>query len=276
MSYLDLLKEFHSRAIAEVYPPSARVLYEGLLYDFNAAYWKPELIYSERELSKLTGLSPATVHRAIKFLSDRGIIKTWRTRNKTVVKLLSQAVPQPQSRSDDEANVKQSRSKSEAKSLVSYTPHAKTEDLKDRDSRADAHVCEGDVAGATKPQVSNTRTLPLSSPTSSDVDANRIHEEWVKEIGQSLRKDQLAELAKLASEDYTRAQVAIARTKAQKLSKEKRQEKLSDAFAYFKAVYFKLTADEVAKQAPTKAIPPKYTDTTEQELMFGMRKEEDD
>ena len=132
MSFVDLFKSFHSRAIAEVYPASVRVLFDSFLYDFNVAYWSPELIYSERELSRLTGLSQSTIHRAIKFLSDRGIIKTWRTRNKTVVKLLGNAVPQPQPRAGNESAMNQTRINSESKSLISYTLNSVGEKTEDR------------------------------------------------------------------------------------------------------------------------------------------------
>ena len=120
-------------------------------------------------------------------------------------------------------------------------PYTQVRGEKDRDNRADAHVCEGDVAGVTKPQVSNTRTLSLSSPTSSD-DTSRIHDEWLKALGVPLQRNQAKELETLASEDYPRAHVAIARTKANNPT---------NPFAYFKAVYHKLTAGEVATAQPT-------------------------
>lgn len=87
MSLIDLFKEFHSRAIVDVYPPSARALFDTFIFDFNAAFWPEERVYSERELSRLTGLTPATTHRSLKFLSDHGHIKTKSSKRGTVVKL---------------------------------------------------------------------------------------------------------------------------------------------------------------------------------------------
>lgn len=88
MSLIDLFKEFHSRAIVDAYPLSARALFDTLLFDFNAAFWPEERVYSQRELSRLTGLPTTTVHRAMKFLSERGYIKTHSTKRGTVVKLV--------------------------------------------------------------------------------------------------------------------------------------------------------------------------------------------
>lgn len=114
MGMIDLFKEFHSQTVEKEYPASARLLGYWFIGEFNEAFWQEELRYSERELSRLTGLSPATVHRAIKYLCDRGHLKTWKKKNKTIFKLLSDKVPAKQSRSDSEAVVKQTRSTNEA------------------------------------------------------------------------------------------------------------------------------------------------------------------
>lgn len=111
MSLIDLFKEFHSRAIVDVYPPSARALFDTFIYDFNAAFWPEERVYSERELSRLTGLTPATTHRSLKFLADHGHIKTKSSKRGTIVKLTgvtwsTNEAPMKHQRSTCEAPVK--------------------------------------------------------------------------------------------------------------------------------------------------------------------------
>lgn len=67
-------------------------------------------------MSRLTGLPPATVHRAIKYLCDRGHLKTWRKKNGTVTifKLLGDNVPAKQTRSNSGVQAEQQRSTNEA------------------------------------------------------------------------------------------------------------------------------------------------------------------
>ncbi len=140
MSLIDLFKEFHSRAIVYAYPLSVRALFDTILYDFNAAFWPEERVYSERELSRLTGLSAGTIHRALKFLSDRGHIKTHSTKRGTVVKLLEHP------RSTDEAPVEHPRSTREAvggSSTIRAREDVKTSDfktLREPESRARARA----------------------------------------------------------------------------------------------------------------------------------------
>lgn len=158
MGFIDLFKDFHREAIRQEFPTSARVLYDILLYEFNGRYWTEEIGFSERDLSVLTGLSAATVHRAVKFLSDRNFIKTRRAKHGTSFKLLGENVPEEmkQSRSSNEAVVKQERSSCEA---VEANPNIrvrdKTEDIKTTDlqsinpPRACAPVnwdCENELA----------------------------------------------------------------------------------------------------------------------------------
>lgn len=119
MSLIDLFKEFHSRAIVDVYPPSARALFDTFIFDFNAAFWPEERVYSERELSRLTGLTPATTHRSLKFLADHGHIKTKSSKRGTVVKLTgvtwsTNEAPVEHQRSTNEAPMKHPWSTCEA------------------------------------------------------------------------------------------------------------------------------------------------------------------
>lgn len=119
MSFIDLFKEFHSDATEREFPPSARTMYDQLLYEFNARYWQEEILMSERELSRLSGLTVATTHRAVQFLCENGYIKTKKAKHGTIFKLTSDKVPNreaivKQSWSDSEAIVEQKRSNSEA------------------------------------------------------------------------------------------------------------------------------------------------------------------
>lgn len=133
MSLIDLFKWFHYRSTLEGFPPSARVLYFVLLGEFNARFWQNEISYSERELSGLTGLSNASVHRAIKFLADRAYIKTWRKGNRTIFRLLD-VVPESSARSETTKIAAQSRSEVETqteRSAVFAIP-ATREDLRQK------------------------------------------------------------------------------------------------------------------------------------------------
>lgn len=91
MSLIDLFKEFHSQTVEKEYPVSARLLGYWLIGEFNKAHWQEELTFSERDLYRLTGLPASTIHSAIKYLCDRGHIKTWRKKKNgaTIFKLLS-------------------------------------------------------------------------------------------------------------------------------------------------------------------------------------------
>ena len=83
MSLIDLFKGFHRDAIQQEFPPSARVLFDTLLYKFNEAFWTDKLVLSERELIQLTGLPKTTVNDAKRFLAARHIIKITSFKNKT-------------------------------------------------------------------------------------------------------------------------------------------------------------------------------------------------
>ena len=81
---IDLFKDFHFQAVEERYPASSRALYNFFIGELNRRYWATdELSYSERELAELVGLSKSAVHITVKFLSDRGWIKTSRDKVKT-------------------------------------------------------------------------------------------------------------------------------------------------------------------------------------------------
>ena len=115
MSLIDLFKEFHSQTVEKAYPVNARLLGYWFIGEFNEAFWQEELSYSESELSRLTGIPQASIHRAVKYLCDRGHLKTWRKQKtgKTIFKLLSDKLPSKQERSTNELPTKQQRSNSE-------------------------------------------------------------------------------------------------------------------------------------------------------------------
>ena len=83
MSLINLFKEFHSEAIQQEFPPSARVLFDTLLYKFNEAFWQGELVLSERDLVQLTSLPKTTVNEAKRYLASRHIINITKFKNKS-------------------------------------------------------------------------------------------------------------------------------------------------------------------------------------------------
>ena len=89
MSLIDLFKDFHHDAIQQEFPPSARVLFDTLLYKFNEAFWTDELVLSERDLTQLTSLPKTTLNEAKHFLASRHIIKVTQFKNKTAYSLNS-------------------------------------------------------------------------------------------------------------------------------------------------------------------------------------------
>ena len=84
MGLIELFKEFHSQAVEKEYPATVRALYHFFVGELNVKYWQTdELSYSERELGRLTGMSKTAVHQALQYLSDRGLVKVWRKKDKT-------------------------------------------------------------------------------------------------------------------------------------------------------------------------------------------------
>lgn len=264
-TYYDGLNDFHK--LIEVKRPtsSAQLVGLTLLHLNNKSGNSGTVKISDRELMFRTRLSKQTVTDAKRYLKNIGWLDFSIDKQKVTTYTLTFFSDKVGHEVGHELGHQLGHSR-----LVPYTPDSSK---RKEEQTADAGVCEGDVAGATKPQVSNTRTLPLSSPTSSDVDANRIHEEWVKALGKSLQGNQALELETLASKDYARAQVAIARVKANKAT---------NPFAYFKAVYSKLTPEEVAAQTPkpktTNAanaarIANMFSDIAAQMALTGQRRD---
>ena len=95
MGLIELFKEFHSQAVEKEYPATVRAMYHFFVGELNSRYWQTdELSYSERELGRLTGMSKTAVHQALQYLSDRGLIKVWRKKDKTktFIKLTSDQI----------------------------------------------------------------------------------------------------------------------------------------------------------------------------------------
>lgn len=83
MSFIDLYRELHADKIQQEFPPSSRVLIDTLIGEFNSARWIDSLVFSERDLVRLTGLKKTTLHEAKHFLTARGYIKCTPFKNKT-------------------------------------------------------------------------------------------------------------------------------------------------------------------------------------------------
>lgn len=146
--------------------------------------------------------------------------------------------------------------------VVSYT-RVRAQDVKDlKTDDDDGRVREGDVAQATKPQVSNTSALPLKSPI-AETDANAIQDEWEKAFGYELRGDRAITLEQYAAKDYARTQAAMAKT-ARKLP-------LADPFAYFQKVYDECTPQQTRVSASPPSPPKKQDDSAAEERrkLFG-------
>lgn len=75
MSFIDLYRELHADKIQQEFPPSSRVLIDTLIGEFNSARWIDSLVFSERDLVRLTGLKKTTLHEAKHFLTSRDYIK---------------------------------------------------------------------------------------------------------------------------------------------------------------------------------------------------------
>ena len=83
MSFIDLYRELHADKIQQEFPPSSRVLIDTLIGEFNSARWIDSLVFSERDLVRLTGLKKTTLHEAKHFLTAREYIKCTPFKNKT-------------------------------------------------------------------------------------------------------------------------------------------------------------------------------------------------
>lgn len=147
MDLFSLFKDFYSVAIVNKYPANVRGVYDSLLYDFNARFFPEHCIYTQRELSEMTGLSLSTLHRALKFLSERGHITVRSSKKGTVIRLRNETPVEHKWNTNGTQGA--------AVGLVSYTPQAhaevsntnlktKNEETK-KEEEARARVSEMDV-----------------------------------------------------------------------------------------------------------------------------------
>ena len=255
-TYYDGLNDFHKLIAAKRPTSSAQLLGLHLLHLNNLSGNSGSVKVADRELVVRTRLSKQTITEAKRYLKNIGWLDFTIDKDKVTtytLTLFSDKVGREVGREVGQ-QLGQPR-------LVSYTQ------LRDKEEETridDGRMCEGEVAEATKPQVSDTRTLPLSSPSQ---DANTIHDEWLKAFPDTpLRGNDALKLEELAKEDYARTQAAIAKTRAANPR---------NPFAYFKTVF---NGERSAPNPAVKASPaktPKYTDTTENVNLFGMDEGED-
>ena len=79
MGLIELFRDFHTQAVEGRFLASARALYNFFLGELNKRFWTTEqLTYSERELADKAGMAKTTLHDAVKFLCDRGFVKTYK------------------------------------------------------------------------------------------------------------------------------------------------------------------------------------------------------
>lgn len=250
---IDFFNGFQSLKAKRRFLATTQSTYFAILAKFNLAKYPATLDYSTRDLQIDAGLkSVSTAHECRNVLKNNKLIDFKTERGTTVYRLLTEHLPNKNTLSAEQ----QPNAKRTAEGRLNSPVRGEVEKI----DREESDVREGEVAEATKSQVSNTHALPLSSPI-SETDANAIHDEWAKAFGERLRGGYALELEQLAAKDYARTITAIGRTKAKTPQ---------HPFAYFKGVYSKLTQDEVAKQTPAKPSAPNYTDTAERKEMFGL------
>ncbi len=248
---IDFFNGFQSLKANRKFSAGAQSTYFAILAKFNAAHYPATLPISTRDLQTDAGLkSVATAHECRNVLKNNKLIDFRTERGTTVYRLLTEHLPNTKHVSAEHLP----NANRTAGGVFNSPAHEEAKTI-DREKTASVSVCEGDVAKATKPQVSDTRTLPLSSPT--DVDANAIHDEWAKAFGTPLTGNNALTLEQYAGTDYEKTQAAIAKTQAAKPR---------NPFAYFKTVYD--AAEDVVKwQAQPTKKTAKIDDAANDELL---------
>ena len=203
MSLIDLFKEFHSQTVEKEYPVSARLLGYWLIGEFNKAHWQEELTFSERDLYRLTGLPASTIHSAIKYLCDRGHIKTWRKKKNgaTIFKLLSDKKPQSTNGAPPMHETCTNGAPIEQPALVPI-------------GRAREDVKTLDVKTEEKKNAGVRETLKqVDSPDELGGD---IGEFWLRQTGFRLTGDLAFDLCKKADDDRKLTEAAIVKAMGSK------------------------------------------------------------
>jgi len=203
MSLIDLFKEFHSQTVEKEYPVSARLLGYWLIGEFNKAHWQEELTFSERDLCRLTGLPASTIHSAIKYLCDRGHIKTWRKRKNgaTIFKLLSDKTPQSTNGTPPMHETCTNGAPIEQPALVSIG--RAREDVKTLDVKTE------------KTQSAGVRET-LKQVDSPDELGGDIGEFWLRQTGFRLTGDLAFDLCQKADDDRKLTEAAIVKAMGSK------------------------------------------------------------
>lgn len=76
MTLIDLFRQFHLAATSNRFPASARDVFYTLAGEWNEARRPANLIVSRRGVNELTALPRTTFNDALRYLTDRSIIKT--------------------------------------------------------------------------------------------------------------------------------------------------------------------------------------------------------
>lgn len=76
MTLIDLFRQYHFAATSNKFPVSARVTYTTLLGVWNEARRPASLSISRKHVIELTALPRTTFNDALKYLTDRALIKT--------------------------------------------------------------------------------------------------------------------------------------------------------------------------------------------------------
>lgn len=203
MSLIDLFKEFHSQTVEKEYPVSARLLGYWLIGEFNKAHWQEELTFSERDLYRLTGLPASTIHHAIKYLCDRGHIKTWRKKKTgaTIFKLLSNKTPQSANGAPPMHETCTNEAPVEQPASISI--ERTREDVKTLDVKTE------------KTQSAGVRET-LKQVDSPDELGGDIGEFWLRQTGFRLTGDLAFDLCKKADDDRKLTEAAIVKAMGSK------------------------------------------------------------
>ena len=190
MDLFSLFKEFYGVAIVNKYPANVRGVYDSILYDFNARFFPEHCIYTQRELSDLTGLSLEPLHRALKFLAERGHIKVKASKKGTVIRLPNTSQTQAKHKPNT------SQTQGEADGLVSYTAQAHASNTNNNNLKTEKPE-EEEEERASAQDIKDAKDL------------------WVKEIGRPILAGDLRDLGALYAQ-YGRESLLIALTKARR------------------------------------------------------------
>ena len=272
ITLIDYFRSFHVCSKEYELSATARSVYFALLGEFNAAYWKDELIISDRQMLELSGVkSVATIHDARNLLKSLGFIDFRKGKNrKSVYRLLQKHLPRTPNAILPEHLPNTCRTLSEQSGLVCYTRAGEDDEDEKTDSaitnaRARAGVkreaendesaSRGKAAAEVDSSVADAHTgaLPLSSPTTQD-----IFKSWDFATNHApLGGWQKYELADMAEQDFEKTVAAIKRAMDTKPT-------FVLKFEHFRDTYLEMEKeDEKVERTHTKEPDkPKYKEPT--------------